>query len=74
MKKGNPEDLTSRLLREILDEMGELYSKSWKKGVLIKKVRAAREKANNTTCTDCPKHSHRRSGENYGPQFRLRFC
>ena len=31
--------------------MGEPYSKSWKKGVLIEKVRAAREKANNTTCT-----------------------
>ena len=50
-KKGNPEDLSIRLLREILDEMGEPYSKSWKKGVLIEKVRAAREKANNTTCT-----------------------
>ena len=25
--------------------------KNWKKGVLIEKVRAAREKANNTTCT-----------------------
>ena len=50
-KKGNPEDLTIRLLREILDEMGEPYSKSWKKGVLIEKVRAAREKTNNTTCT-----------------------
>ena len=31
--------------------MGEPCSKSWKKGVLIEKVRAAREKANNTTCT-----------------------
>ena len=31
--------------------MGEPYSKSWKIGVLIEKVRAAREKANNTTCT-----------------------
>ena len=51
MKKGNPEDLSIRLLQEILDEMGELYSKSWKKGVLIEKVRDAREKANNTTCT-----------------------
>ena len=51
MKKGNPEDLTIRLLREILDEMGEPYSESWKKGVLIEKVRAAREKANNTTCS-----------------------
>lgn len=44
-KKGNPEDLSIRLLREILDEMGEPYSKSWKKGVLIEKVRAAREGA-----------------------------
>ena len=51
MKKGNPEDLSIRLLQEILDEMSELYSKSWKKGVLIEKVRDAREKANNTTCT-----------------------
>ena len=50
-KKGNPEDLSIRLLQEILDEMGEPYSKSWKKGVLIEKVRAAREKASNTTCT-----------------------
>ena len=50
-KKGNPEDLSIRLLQEILDEMSELYSKSWKKGVLIEKVRDAREKANNTTCT-----------------------
>lgn len=38
MKKGNPEDLSIRLLREILDKMGEPYSKSWKKGVLIEKV------------------------------------
>ena len=49
-KKKNPEDLTIQFLGEILDEMGELYSKSWKKGVLIKKVRAVRGKANNTTC------------------------
>ena len=51
MKKGNPEDLSIRLLREILDEMGEPYCKSWKKGVLIEKVRPGREKANNTRCT-----------------------
>lgn len=51
MKKGNLEDLTIRLLQEILDEMGEPCSKNWKKGVLIEKVRASREKANNTTCT-----------------------
>ena len=50
-RKGNPEDLSIRLLGEIVDEMGEPYSKSWKKGVLIEKVRAAREKADNTTCT-----------------------
>ena len=50
-KKGNPEDLSIWLLREILDEMGEPYCKSWKKGVLIEKVRAGREKANNTRCT-----------------------
>ena len=31
--------------------MGEPYCKSWKKGVLIEKVRAGREKANNTRCT-----------------------
>ena len=31
--------------------MGEPYSKSWKKRDHIEKLRAAREKANNTTCT-----------------------
>ena len=31
--------------------MGEPCSKNWNKGVLIEKVRASREKANNTTCT-----------------------
>ena len=43
--------MTITLLREILDEMGEPYKKSWKKTVLIEKVIAAREKANNMTCT-----------------------
>ena len=31
--------------------MGEPYSKSWNKRVLIEKVRAVREKGNSTTCT-----------------------
>lgn len=51
IKQGNPNDMTITLLREILDEMGEPYKKSWKKTVLIEKVIAAREKANNMTCT-----------------------
>lgn len=31
MKQGNPECMTVQLLREVLEEMGEPYSKSWKK-------------------------------------------
>ena len=31
IKQGNPNDMTITLLREILDEMGEPYKKSWKK-------------------------------------------
>ena len=31
LKEGNPKDMTIQLLREVLEEMGEPYSKSWKK-------------------------------------------
>ena len=48
MKEGNPECMTVQLLREVLEEMGEPYSKSWKKTQLIQRVRAAREKHNST--------------------------
>ena len=50
-RSGNPEDMTVRLLREVLDEIGEPYSRSMKKSVLIEKVRAARQRASNATCT-----------------------
>lgn len=50
----NPEDMTIQLLREVLEEMGEHYSKSWKKIQLIQRVRDAREKQNLTVChTTC---------------------
>ena len=48
MKEGNPESMTIQLLREVLEEMGEPYSKNWKKPQLIQRVRAAREKQNST--------------------------
>ena len=45
MKEGNPECMTVQLLKEVLEEMGEPYSKSLKKKTqLIQRVRAAREK------------------------------
>lgn len=49
-KEGNPECMTVQLLREVLEEMGEPYSKSWKKTQLIQRVRAAREKHSSTAC------------------------
>ena len=35
IKQGNPNDMTITLLREILDEMGKPFKKSWKKTVKL---------------------------------------
>ena len=34
LKEGNPEDMTIQLLMEVLEEMGEPYSKSWTKNTV----------------------------------------
>jgi len=51
LKKGCAEDMTVRLLKEVLDEMGINYAKTCKKADLIKAVQEARKSANNTTET-----------------------
>ena len=48
MKEGNPESMAIQLLREVLEEMGEPYRKSWKDHNSIQRVRGAREKQNFT--------------------------
>ena len=50
LKEGNPECVTVQLLKEVLEEIGKPYSKSWKKTQLIQRVKAAREKHNSTVC------------------------
>ena len=49
-EKGEPEDMTVRLLREVLDELNVTYKASDKKAVLIGKVREARQNLQGNYC------------------------
>ena len=56
LKKGEPEDMTGRLLREVLDELNITYKASDKKAILIAKVREARQNLHgNTFSRSAPK-------------------
>ena len=61
LKKGEPEDMTVRLLREVLDELNITYKASDKKAVLIAKVREARQNLQGNTLS-------RSAPKNYQPQ------
>ena len=57
LKKGEPEDMTVRLLREVLDELNITYKASDKKAILIAKVREARQNLHgNTFSRSAPKN------------------
>ena len=57
LKKGEPEDMTGRLLREVLDELNITYKASDKKAILIAKVREARQNLHgNTFSRSAPKN------------------
>ena len=61
LKKGEPEDMTVRLLREVLDELNITYKASDKKAVLIAKVREARKNLQGNTLS-------RLAPKNYQPE------
>ena len=61
LKKGEPEDMTVRLLREVLDELNVTYKASDKKAVLIGEVREARQNLQGNTCP-------RSTPKNYQPE------
>lgn len=61
LKKGEPEDMTVRLLREVLDELNVTFKANDKKAVLIGKVREARQNLQGNTCP-------RSTPKNYQPE------
>ena len=48
IKQGREEDMTVRLLREVLDEMGVVFNRTSNRAELIQKVKARKEKSNAT--------------------------
>lgn len=56
-KMGEPEDMSVRLLKEVLDDLNVTYKASEKKRDLIAKVRQARERFQESHCQqDAPCH------------------
>ena len=57
LNQGEPEDMTARLLREVLDELNVTYKAGDKKAILIAKVREARQNLQpNTFSRSAPKY------------------
>ena len=54
---GEPEDMSIRLLKEVLDDLNDTYKSSERKRDLISKVRQARERLQESHCQqDAPSH------------------
>lgn len=56
IKRGKAEDMTVRLLREVLDEIGVHYNKTSKKADLIQKVKEARKEQSNVADISTSSH------------------
>lgn len=68
IKRGKAEDMTERLLREVLDEIGVHYNKTSKKADVIQKVKEARKEVKSRT-EQCGRHFNFKSWHRDGKRF-----